>query len=251
MFPHCIAAVFLSQFVNYRAASVIEEKRQLTDRHDCLSQYLCQLKVCNPRAFAQHHIQNLRSSTARAFGLSTCMMEFEGVPQDIGEKLWPEFRRVLEKLCATGIDGDRMAVTLDRSSSRDMMSKSAAKVAGKYFTDNYCVVSLGKPSKAFGRAQRETEKARAQRQKQQLGTEGLGRLRKELEDANAANTIPTPEALLKANYHVPDVSVLPSIDIFTVRSGAALPPPTRHRQGHRLLQLLASQNGADKSATGK
>ncbi|KZS93010.1 hypothetical protein SISNIDRAFT_454956 [Sistotremastrum niveocremeum HHB9708] len=74
----------------------------------------------------------------------------------------------------------------------------------RYFLDSPRVVILGKPSAGLADRLQETEKARIQRQIQDLGPAGLENARKELEKAKTEHDAPIPQDIL-SQFKVPDV----------------------------------------------
>ncbi|EME39208.1 hypothetical protein DOTSEDRAFT_75067 [Dothistroma septosporum NZE10] len=90
----------------------------------------------------------------------------------------------------------------------------------KYFVDNHHVCVLGVPSKELSERSTQEEKDRVEAQKQRLGSEGLEKLSKTLDEAKAENGKPIPDELLE-QFPVPKPELVPFISTVTARSGAA------------------------------
>eukprot|EP00457_Paulinella_chromatophora_P000722 gb/GEZN01000722.1/.p1 GENE.gb/GEZN01000722.1/~~gb/GEZN01000722.1/.p1 ORF type:complete len:1205 (-),score=195.78 gb/GEZN01000722.1/:119-3733(-) len=215
------------------------------------------------------------------------LVEFEGVPKGQTVKLEPELRKVFVQILDTGMDMERMALTIDRY-RRNILSRVESSpsrhvdtiIVNFIYGDredpaSFCevldvfrtlevltekppgfwhgllravflsrpwVVTIGQPSKAYGKAQREAETSRLSRQQASLGPNGLAKLQSDLNLANQTNGIKPPDKLL-ASFPVPDFSQVPSIPLFTVRARQPLPSPASHPDGPSLLRHLASQPG--------
>jgi len=90
----------------------------------------------------------------------------------------------------------------------------------KWFADNHHVCVLGVPSKELSDKLAADEKARVQAQKDRLGEAGLRELAEKLEEAQAENNKPIPDALIE-RFPVPSPESVRFITTTTARAGAA------------------------------
>ncbi|KAI0884379.1 Metalloenzyme, LuxS/M16 peptidase-like protein [Annulohypoxylon maeteangense] len=89
-----------------------------------------------------------------------------------------------------------------------------------WISDAHHVSILGKPSLKLATKLKEDEMTRISKRKQELGTEGLAKLAKKLEDAKKQNEVEIPASLLE-KWQVPPVESIHFIESQTARSGSA------------------------------
>ncbi|KAL1840370.1 hypothetical protein VTJ49DRAFT_543 [Mycothermus thermophilus] len=90
----------------------------------------------------------------------------------------------------------------------------------KWISEAHYVGILGKPSAALRRSLKETEEARVAQRKEELGPEGLEKLKQRLEEAKENNEKPLPPDLLD-RWPVPGTSSIHFIEAATARAGRA------------------------------
>lgn len=89
-----------------------------------------------------------------------------------------------------------------------------------WISDAHHVTILGKPSAALSEKLKSEEKARVEKQKEELGPEGLEALKKKLAAAKAENDKDIPKGLLE-RFPVPSTHSIHFIGTTTARAGAA------------------------------
>ncbi|KAG9077921.1 hypothetical protein FS749_010151 [Ceratobasidium sp. UAMH 11750] len=92
-----------------------------------------------------------------------------------------------------------------------------AEILTKYWINGASVVVGAKPSAELQDRLETEEKARIEAQKKALGSEGLAKLEKELEEAKAEHDRPIPEDML-TSFPVPDVSTISQIPVQSARN---------------------------------
>ncbi|KAI5287749.1 hypothetical protein KEM55_009281, partial [Ascosphaera atra] len=110
----------------------------------------------------------------------------------------------------------------------------------QWISDAPHVSILGVPSSKMAASLKAAEKERVKKRKQELGEEGLEKLRAKLKEAMEFNDRPIPrEDLMK--FKVPGIETIPFIHTTTARSGAAL-----KEAGHQdnRIQKLLDEDGA-------
>lgn len=90
----------------------------------------------------------------------------------------------------------------------------------KWLVDAHHIAVLGKPSQKLADDLKAKELARIDKRKQELGPDGLEKLRKQLEDAKKQNDIEIPDAVLE-KWPVPGTDSIHFIESLTARSGLA------------------------------
>ncbi|KAI1075677.1 Metalloenzyme, LuxS/M16 peptidase-like protein [Whalleya microplaca] len=90
----------------------------------------------------------------------------------------------------------------------------------KWISDAHHVSILGKPSLELATKLKEVEIARIEKRKQELGPEGLEKLRQRLDEAKAQNEIEIPASVLE-KWQVPAAESIHFINSQTARSGLA------------------------------
>lgn len=89
-----------------------------------------------------------------------------------------------------------------------------------WISDAHHISILGKPSLSLATSLKEAEKARLAKRREELGEEGLARLKEKLEAAKENNEKPIPSDLLD-QWPVPETSSIHFIESATARSGKA------------------------------
>ena len=90
----------------------------------------------------------------------------------------------------------------------------------QWFSDAHHVSVLGKPSMKLATTLKKTEEARSAKRKEELGPEGIEKLKKKLDQAKAANEQPIPPEVLD-RWPVPSTKSIHFIESTTARSGRA------------------------------
>ncbi|KAL1882995.1 hypothetical protein VTK73DRAFT_517 [Phialemonium thermophilum] len=90
----------------------------------------------------------------------------------------------------------------------------------KWISDAHHISILGKPSVELEKRLKRSEKERIAKRKEELGSDGLQRLKKKLEHAKAVNEQPIPPEVLD-KWPVPDTKSIHFIHSTTARSGRA------------------------------
>ncbi|KAK5630993.1 hypothetical protein RRF57_006708 [Xylaria bambusicola] len=90
----------------------------------------------------------------------------------------------------------------------------------KWISDAHHISILGKPSLQLANKQKADEIVRIEKRKEELGPEGLEKLKKKLEDAKKQNDIEIPATLLE-KWPVPSTESIHFIESQTARSGLA------------------------------
>jgi Zn-dependent M16 (insulinase) family peptidase len=90
----------------------------------------------------------------------------------------------------------------------------------KWISDAHHVSILGKPSLKMSKELKKTEEARLAKRKEELGPEGLEKLKKKLEEAKVKNDQPIPPEVLD-QWPVPGTESIHFIESTTARSGNA------------------------------
>ncbi|KAH9987483.1 Metalloenzyme, LuxS/M16 peptidase-like protein [Xylariaceae sp. FL0662B] len=111
---------------------------------------------------------------------------------------------------------------------------------GKWIADAHHISILGKPSLELATKLKGDEVSRIEKRKQQLGPEGLEKLRQKLDEAKAQNEVEIPASLLE-KWQVPAAESIHFIKSQTARSGIA------RKIG---LHENAAQNAIDKASQG-
>ncbi|KAI1340894.1 Metalloenzyme, LuxS/M16 peptidase-like protein [Xylariaceae sp. FL0016] len=90
----------------------------------------------------------------------------------------------------------------------------------KWLSDAHHVSILGKPSLELANKLKADELARVEKRKQELGPEGLAKLKQQLEDAKKQNEVDIPASLLE-KWPIPSTESINFIQSKTARSGLA------------------------------
>ncbi|KAI0414168.1 Metalloenzyme, LuxS/M16 peptidase-like protein [Xylaria grammica] len=90
----------------------------------------------------------------------------------------------------------------------------------KWISDAHHISILGKPSLELANKQKADEIARVEKRKEELGPEGLEKLKQQLEEAKKQNDIEIPATLLE-KWQVPPTESIHFIESQTARSGLA------------------------------
>ncbi len=90
----------------------------------------------------------------------------------------------------------------------------------KYFTTANHISILGEPSQELAERLTREEEAHVKAQQERLGPEGLKKLAKKLEEAQAENNKPIPESVL-GKFHIPNADSIHFIQTTTGRAGKA------------------------------
>ncbi|GJN92120.1 hypothetical protein Rhopal_005150-T1 [Rhodotorula paludigena] len=88
----------------------------------------------------------------------------------------------------------------------------------KFHVDAPALTVVGKPSAALAKKIKEDAKALIEANKAKYGPEGLAKLQKEIEEAQAENDKPVPSEIIR-QFDVPDVAGIEWIGVQTARSG--------------------------------
>ncbi|BGP52658.1 hypothetical protein JCM8202_004813 [Rhodotorula sphaerocarpa] len=92
-----------------------------------------------------------------------------------------------------------------------------AKLLRKFFVDAPALTVVGKPSSSLADKIKEDAVALIERNKQINGPEGLEKLQKEIEEAQAKNDVPVPNEIIR-QFPIPDVDGIEWIKVETARS---------------------------------
>ncbi|OTA86505.1 hypothetical protein M434DRAFT_399844 [Hypoxylon sp. CO27-5] len=109
----------------------------------------------------------------------------------------------------------------------------------KWISDAHHISVLGKPSLELATKLKEAEVARIEKRKQELGTEGLAKLAKKLEDAKKQNEVEIPASLLE-KWQVPPVESIHFIESQTARSGLARKLGVHENSAQKVIDKVSS-----------
>ncbi len=110
-----------------------------------------------------------------------------------------------------------MKTMTDYETLEGYTSKQWSDLLQKYFVDGPSVTIIGQPSAALADKIEAEEKARVIDNVARLGEDGLAKLAKQLEDAQAANDRPIPEGLIES-FPLPDVRGIDWIEVDSARA---------------------------------
>lgn len=101
---------------------------------------------------------------------------------------------------------------------RPINARSKSDPAGfRFFVDAPALTVVGKPSSSLADKIKEDAVALIERNKQINGPEGLEKLQKEIEEAQAKNDVPVPNEIIR-QFPIPDVDGIEWIKVETARS---------------------------------
>lgn len=104
----------------------------------------------------------------------------------------------------------------------------------KWLVDANHISVIGKPSVEMSNRLKEEDKARIAKRKEELGTEGLAKLGKTLEDAKTKNEQPIPEEVIQ-QWSVPSTESIHFIKSTTARAGKARALGTGENEAQAIL----------------
>lgn len=110
-----------------------------------------------------------------------------------------------------------MKTMTDYSTLEGYSSEQWTALLQKWFVDAPSVTIVGRPSAALADKIEAEEKARVADNVARLGEEGLAKLAKKLEDAQAANDCPIPDGLIES-FPLPDVRGIDWIEVESARA---------------------------------